>query len=390
MEHGDRHIAIIVQYLESIPDPRQKRGQRHRLSDVLAIALLAIMSGADDAEAIEDWGDGNEDWLRTFLELKHGIPSQDTFLRLFGLLDPKAFQGFFERWVDSLLGGAPVEHVAIDGKTLRGSVDEASGKSAIHLVHAWACDKDLMLGQLKTSEKSNEITAMPELIRLLDLRKSTITIDAMGCQRDIAATVRERGAHYVIAVKDNQPTLRANIAGFFADAERGPRPLDQGPPPVIDEASDVDKGHGRLEERRCRLSRDLSWVEEPEKWKDLVAVAVVDAKRTQLKSGKTATERRIYILSDPKATAAKVNQLVRNHWGIENKLHWVLDTAFDEDRCRTRTRNAAENFAIVRRLVINILKQVPDKKKRSMRRRRRMCAMSRTYLLDALGFGSAS
>ena len=390
MEQEKRHIAIFLEYLESVPDPRQRRGQRHRLTDVLAIALLAVMCGADDAEAIEDWGDLNEEWLRTFLELKHGIPSQDTYLRLLGLLHPSAFKVFFERWVDALMGKEPAGHVAIDGKTLRGSFDGASGKTAIHMVHAWSCEKNLLLGQVKTSEKSNEITAIPELLRLLDLRKSTVTIDAMGCQREIAATVRERAAHYVIAVKDNQPTLRANIAGFFADAERTKRALDEGPAPVVDEACDTDKGHGRIEERRCVFSRDLSWVEEPEKWKDLAGIGMVEATRTSLKTGKVGHERRCYIISNPKTTASSLNDLVRAHWGIENKLHWVLDTAFDEDRCRTRMRNSAENLAIIRRLVINLLGQVPDKRKRSMRRRRRCCAMSRTYMLDALGIGPAS
>jgi predicted transposase YbfD/YdcC len=356
----------------------------------LAIALLAVLCGADDAEAIEDWGEGNEAWLRTFLELKHGVPSQDTFLRLFGMLAPTAFKAFFEKWVGELLGKAPTEHVAVDGKTLRGSFDGASGKTAIHMVHAWACDRNLLLGQLKTAEKSNEIVAIPELLRLLDLRKTTVTIDAMGCQRDIAATVRERGAHYAIAVKDNQPTLRGNIEIFFADAERTKRALDEGPAPVVDEARDTDKGHGRIEERRCLFSRDLSWVEEPEKWKDLAGIGMVESTRTTLKTGKVTTERRYYIVSNPKADAASLNALVRAHWGIENKLHWVLDTAFDEDRCRVRTRNAAENLGTIRRFVVNILGNVQDKKKRSMRRRRRMCDMSRAYLLDALGVNSAS
>jgi predicted transposase YbfD/YdcC len=390
VEQENPILAVFLRYLDGVPDPRKRRGQRHRLTDVLAIAFLAAMCGADDAEAIEDWGDTNATWLGTFLELNHGIPSQDTFLRVLGMLDPTAFKAFFEQWVDALTGKEPVGHVAIDGKTLRGSFDGASGKTAIHMVHAWACEKNLLLGQVKTAEKSNEITAIPELMRLLDLRKSTVTIDAMGCQRDIAATARERDAHYALAVKDNQPTLRENIAGFFADAARTKRTLDEGPAPVVDEARDTDKGHGRIEERRCVFSRDLSWVEEPEKWKDLTGIGMVEATRTSLKTGKVSSERRYYIVSNPKMTAASLNDLVRAHWGIENKLHWVLDTAFDEDRCRTRKRHSAENLAIIRRLVLNILSQVPDAKKRSMRRRRRMCSFSRTYLLDALGIGPTS
>ncbi len=372
------HLKIL---LSSVGDPRSPRGCRHRFEEILFIALAAMVSGADDAEAIEDFGESHEDWLRKLLELPHGIPSQDTFLRVFAGVDPEAFQGAFREWVTGLRQTFEGGRIAIDGKTLRRSFDNASGGKAIHMLSAWLVEDGLVLGQLKVDAKSNEITAIPELLRLLDVRGATITIDAMGCQRAIAEQIIDSGGHYALAVKDNQPTLNDNVQTFFADAQRPQRPLDD-PAPHFEKAREADAGHGRVEERTCLLSRDLSWVENRADWKGLDAIALVRSVRHDKATGEASTEERFFIVSHPSITAAELLQTIRGHWGIENRLHWVLDMTFGEDNIRTRIGNAAANFALVRHVALNLLRGINDKL--SIRRRRRRCGSYQDYLEAAL------
>jgi predicted transposase YbfD/YdcC len=386
-----RVVEEILTCFGALPDPRHDRGVRHLLHDLLVIVLLAEMCGAEDAEDIEEWARVNEDWLRGFLELPHGIPSADTYLRVMQALEPRAFRQSFAEWVNRLrsasgsttVGG----HVAVDGKTLRGSFDTASGTSAIHMVSAWLAGCGLVLGQTKTNTKSNEITAIPELLAMLDLREVTVTIDAMGCQRAIAAQIADAGGYYVLAVKDNQPTLHRNVQEFFADARKERRSLEDGPRPELDHTEETDAGHGRIETRACWVSPDLSFVEDAAKWKNLRAVGVVEATRTEVLSGKTSCEPRYYITNLPDVSAERLNALVRGHWGIENRLHWVLDVTFGEDASRVRTRNAAENFATIRHMAMNLLREAPGKK--SIKTRRKRCGWDRGFLLAVLGFQGA-
>jgi len=386
-------VENLQAYFESLPDPRKPRGKRHELIDILVISLLAMICGADNAEEIQDFGDSNEAWLRGFLNLPHGIPTQDTYLRVLSALEPGAFQERFRKWVASLMRPAAHGHIAVDGKTLRGSYDKDSGTKAIHMVSAWLSGAGLVLGQVKTNEKSNEITAIPELLSLLDLNDTVVTIDAMGCQRAIARQIHEQGGFYVLAVKENQPTLYEDIVGFFEDADRQSRALDEVPAPVVDEDSNTDAGHGRIEQRTCRVSEELSWVQGAGDWEGLTAVARIESQREQLSSGKSSSEFRYYILSVPDCSAERLNSIIRNHWGIENSLHWVLDVTFAEDSSRVRIGHAAENLSTIRKVALNLLKARPQehkKKKVSIRRKRKRCAWDHDYLLRTLSFIAAS
>ena len=349
---------------------------------MLFVALVAMVSGADDAEAMQEFGESNETWFREFLALPHGIPSQDTFLRVFALLDPGVVQSMFAAWVKGLRTVWEGGHVALDGKTLRRSFDNASGGKAIHMVSAWLADEGLVLGQVKVEDKSNEIVAIPELLRLLDIRGVTVTIDAIGCQRAIASQIVAQGGHYVLSVMENHPTLHEHIAGFFADARRAQRPADD-PAPTVETHQEIDAGHGRVETRTCWLSRDLRWVDQRDDWAGLDGIAMVERERHDKGTGKTTTEKAYYIVANPNGTAASVGRVVRDHWGIENGLHWVLDMTFDEDQCRVRSGHAAQNLAVLRHLVMNLMRTAPGKK-RSMAKRRQRCGWDRSFMLSVL------
>lgn len=377
-------LMNLQEYFKDLPDPRKARGKRHELLEIVVISLLAMLCGADNAEEIQLYGDCNKEWLQTFLRLPHGVPTQDTYLRVFAALEPGAFQERFRGWVQSLVRPAAETHLAIDGKTIRHSYDKDSGSKAIHMVSAWLLGAGLVLGQVKTSEKSNEITAIPELLKLIDIKNAVITIDAMGCQRAIAKQIDEQGGSYVLAVKKNQPALYEDIVGFFEDADRLSRPLDEGPPPIVDSYHHTDAGHGRIEQRTCRVSEDLSWVQNAEEWAGLTGIARIEAVRENLSTGKVSTEFRYYILSTPEPSAQRLNSTIRNHWGIENSLHWVLDVTFGEDASRVRMGNAAENLSTIRKVALNLLKVRPEKKKMSIRRKRKRCAWEHGYLLETL------
>jgi predicted transposase YbfD/YdcC len=372
-------VVAAFSSFDGIRDPRSESGRRHKLQDVIIIALCGAICGVDNCDELEEFGEAKEIWFRTFLEIPHGIPSQDTFLRVFAALDPREFRECFTHWAESLRHHGDGKILAIDGKTLRKSFDTASGKLATHLVSAWMRDEGLVLGQIKTAEKSNEITAIPELLRLLNIEGSTITIDAMGCQKKIVETIVEKKGDYVIQVKDNQETLKKSIEEYFA--------YEIGDSLKTSEKTylkTVEKDHGRLEEREYWHSNDIAWYKESDSWKGLSGFGMVCSTRTNMLSGKTSTEKRYFITSFSQTDVTHFSTAARGHWGIENSLHWVLDVAFDEDNCRIRTGYAAENFAIVRHVAVGLLKGEKSNKK-GIRTKRKRCGWDHEYLLQVIG-----
>jgi predicted transposase YbfD/YdcC len=332
-----KHIACIE-------DPRH-HNTRHLLSDMLLIALCAIISGAESWTQVAEYGRSKMTWFEQFLQLPNGIPSHDTFGRLFARIDPDGFKNFFTRWVQELSESLIGKTVAIDGKTLRGSHDRINGKSAIHMVSAWASDIRIVLGQLKTDDKSNEITAIPELIKMLALEGAIVTIDAMGCQKKITQTVIEENADYVIQVKDNQPRLHEDIALFFQDT------VNNG---FLETFQTVDGEHGRIENRRYYTTDDIDWLQGKHEWAGINTICMAIRERDV--NGKNSTER-AYFISSLENQAPIIAKAIREHWGIENSLHWCLDVSFREDHCRVRKGHAPENFGILRHMAMNLLKR---------------------------------
>ena len=344
----------IRQYLSQMKDPRIERRKLHVLDDIVFITIAAVLSGAETWNDIELYGKLKKEWLSTFLKLTNGIPSHDTFNRFFSALDSQEFEKCFLLWVKSLSEKYPDDVVSIDGKTMRGSRN-GDFKSATHIVSAWSEANNLILGQLKTDQKSNEITAIPELLNALLLEGCIVTIDAMGCQKEIAKKIIGKNADYVLAVKENQSDLLDDIQDSF----RILKPND-----VFE---DTDYGHGRIETRKCSLINDLSLVEKSSSWKSLSSILKVESTRYFKANGKTQTETRYYI-SSLANDAEKVGTAIRSHWGIENKVHWTLDVAFKEDQSRKRAGNSAHNFSIINRIALNLLKN--DKTKIGIRGKR--------------------
>lgn len=340
------------------------------------------------AESMELWGDANQAWLSTFLDLPHGVPTQDVFLAVFAALNPDSLSKVMRSWAALLIARLPEngKHIAVDGKTSRRS--KTKDQSAIHTVSAFLSNAGLVLGEVKTAAKSNEITAIPELLKLLDLRGSTITIDAMGCQTRIAKTIIEGQGEYVLAVKENQPTLHEEIAKTFEEAvDERVRTTDELPRPKTEQVEDIDKNHGRLEERIVKICHDLSWLTGASNWMNLSYLVEVTRKRTILSTGNTSVEVSYYIGSDAQVTASQVAQTIRRHWSIENELHWVLDIAFREDEARHRAKNTAQNMTILRHFSLNIVKQ--DKtRKLGVANSRRRAGWDRDYLLHLLHGGA--
>jgi len=359
----------ISEHFATLTDPRAERGKDHVLVDILTITLCAVICGADDWVAVATFGRVKETWLRTFLALPNGIPSHDTFGRVFRRLDPDELRRCFLDWVRAVIGepgedGAPGglgrQGVAVDGKTLRRSHDRRSGTEPLHLVSAWATTSGLVVGQVATDAKSNEITAIPALLRLLALDDAIVTIDAMGCQTAIASQIVEQRADYVLALKDNQPSLHDRVRLAFADADAAVGTTL----PLADLAAHttLEKGHGRIERRRCRAIDDpdyLAFIDPDGAWPNLRSVVCIESTR---RIGETvSTEQRHYLSSVP-ADATVLNQVIRGHWGIENRLHWVLDLAFHEDASRVRADHAPENLAIVRHIALNLLRRDPSRR----------------------------
>lgn len=338
----------IIDHFSEISDPRIDRTKLHKLIEIIVIAICAVICGAQGYDDIEDFGKSSETWLNGLLELKNGIPSHDTFRRVFIYLNPFEFEKCFLSWINAIAESTAGDVVAIDGKTLRRSFDKKSQKSAIHMVSAWSNANNVVLGQLKVNDKSNEITAIPELLKLLELKGCIITIDAMGCQKKIVKEIRIQGGEYNIALKQNQANLFKQTTEFFKNAEKENfKGLD------IQSYTTDENGHGRKETRDYYMVTDIDWLKKKNEWKDLNSLGLVISKRTQ--DNKTSIEKRFYISS--LKNIEDFSRSVRDHWGIENKLHWVLDVQMREDGCRKRTGSSSENFAILRHIALNFLRQ---------------------------------
>jgi predicted transposase YbfD/YdcC len=359
-----------LKYFAELTDPRVERNREHLLEEILLIAMAAVLSGAESWNDIEDYGRAKRAWLKTFLRLPGGIPSHDTFNRVFAALDPEELERGFVAWVGSIARLTAGEVVAIDGKTLRGT-RQAGGKAIVHMVSAWANRNNLVLAQRKVDDRSNEITAIPQLLAALELSGTVVTIDAIGCQRSLARQIVDKQADYVLAVKENQGHLLQDMKDSFrmlaADAV----------------AEEIDCGHGRVERRRCAVLDDLTLLEQASEWAGLRSLVRIEAERFHKASGEVERETRYYI-SSLVADAARLNRTIRQHWAIENKLHWVLDVAFGEDHSRKRAGHAAQNFSLLNRIALNLLKQ-DRQSKRGIKGKRLNAAWNPDYLLKLLG-----
>jgi predicted transposase YbfD/YdcC len=368
------HPASILRHFAALPDPRRERRRRHNLLDLIAIAICAVIAGCDDWVEVAAYGRKKIDWFETFLPLPNGIPSHDTFSRVFRLLDPVAFQRCFVRWIEAVQAATGGKLVAIDGKTLRHSFDTAAGKAALHLVSAWASQNQLTLGQRAVDGKSNEITAIPELLALLDLQGATVTLDAMGCQKEIVSQIRQAGADYVITVKANQGTLYDDLSDFFTDC------LDNdfaGVPHRFHKS--VGHGHGREETRYYYVADVPSSLRTHEQWRDLRSVGMVYAER---RIGEETSGESRFFISSLRPEVRAFARAVRGHWGVENQLHWVLDVTFGEDQSRVRKDHGPENLAWLRRVAVSLLRQEPTKA--SVKCKRKMAGWDNDYLLSIL------
>lgn len=366
----DQNSANILNYFSEISDPRVDRTKEHSLINIIVIAICAVICGADSFVEIEEFGNTSINWLKTFLDLQNGIPSHDTFGRVFSLIDPNEFKKCFLNWIKEVSKITNSEIVSIDGKTVRRSYDKKSNKSAIHMVSAWANANSLVLGQVKVDSKSNEITAIPELLKLLEIKGCIVTIDAMGCQKKIATAIVNKEADYILALKGNQGNLHKETVEFFENAQtinfEG-----------IEHESYVtkDKGHGREEIREYRMVRDIDWLRSKNEWTKLESIGMVISKRIIDKN--IATDVRYYISSLEKGIQEFANG-VRSHWGIENKLHWVLDVQLREDDSRIRKENAPENFSILRHVALNLLRREKSLK-RGIKTKRLKAALGCEY-----------
>ena len=362
----------------SLEDPRVERTREHKLLDILVIAICAVICGANDWEAVAEYGRDNEAWLGTFLELPHGIPSHDTFWRVFRALKPEPFQACFLNWIQAVSQLSQGEVVAIDGKKLCGSQDKALGRGAIDMVSAWATANHLVLGQRKVDDKSNEITAIPALLQTLAISGCIVTIDAMGCQREIAQTIVEQGADYVLQLKENQPHLYEDVVLLFDDLQQSHFTAY-----AYDAARTVDKDHGRLEIRQAWTISDpacLAALRNATHFPNLQTVMKIRLERRL--PTRTSVEERYYMAS-LRAPAATLLAAKRSHWQIENGLHWVLDIAFREDHARLRKDFGPQNFAILRHIALNALKQERSVKL-GLYNKRLKAAWNHAYLLQVL------
>jgi len=375
----------LVAHFAQVPDPRIERRKDHDLVDILVIGVCTLLCAGETFNDMEDFGKAKYDWFKSFLRLRNGIPSHDTFNRVFAALDPKEFLDCFLGWTQSLREAVPQEIVALDGKALRRALNK--DQSVKYVVSAWAESNGLVLGQLKVADKSNEITAVPELLRVLELSGCIVTIDAMGCQKKIAKEIIEADADYVLALKGNQETVHQEVKSFLDAAL-----LEQQTPRLagaklstaaatLASVETVEKDHGRLETRRYFQSDQLNWFADRPKWEGLKSVGMVESTREV--DGKTTLERRYYLSSLPLG-AETFARAVRSHWGVENKVHWVMDVCFREDQSRARAGYAAENLATLRRLALNLLKREKTKK-RGIRGKQLNASWDHAYLLRLLG-----
>ena len=354
--------AGIIEHFKGIEDKRDTKSQKHNLLEIIVMTICAVCAGCDDYCEIALFCKSKEEWFKNFLELKNGVASHDTFNRVISRIEPKQFEKCFMEWVSTTNKISKGQVVAIDGKTLRGSKD--GDIKAIHMVSAWANTNKLVLGQIKTEEKSNEITAIPELLELLDVSGCIVTIDAMGCQTKIVEKIVSKSADYVLAVKGNQGSLSEDIELFFE--EKLPHKMKD---VAHDYYKTVEKDHGRIEKREYYITEEIGWlIERHPKWKNLKSIGI--AKSTVQIGEKKREDIRFYISSLP-GNATQFGDAVRGHWGIENSLHWVLDVAFHEDANRIRKDHSAENFAVIRHISLNLIKQ--DSSKISIKNKRKLC-----------------
>jgi len=343
--------------------------------DIITIAICAVICNADSFEDIAEFGKAKYKWLKGFLELPHGIPSADTFERVFARIDPDEFKDSFIRWVQAICELTKGAIVSVDGKTVRRSHDKSNGKSAIHMVSAWACANGIVLGQRKTEEKSNEITAIPELLKLLEIKGCIVIVDAMGCQRYIAETIIDKGADYVFSLKGNQGRLQNGVELFFQEQRK-----DNFKDVSFDYHETVDGGHGKIEIRRYFTTSDIGWLQGREDWKNLETICMVERERH---FGDRVEQETSYYIGSIGSNAERFGHAVRSHWGIENSLHWVLDVCFREDESRIRKDNAPENFAVLRHIALNMIKRESTLKK-SIKSKRLRAGWDNAYLLKVL------
>lgn len=360
----------IIDFFENLNDNRRSTGNKqHELLDIITISICGVVCGAESWEEIAEYGRIKEKWFSTFLSLPNGIPSHDTINRVMSSLDPISFEQCFSNWVSSLLV-ATNDIISIDGKTIRGA--KVNGKSPIHMVSAWASKNNLALGQVKVDEKSNEITAIPNLIENLAISGSVITIDAMGCQREIAKTIKSKNADYVLGLKENQADLLEEVIDEF----RFSKPDDF--------SSDIDYGHGRIETRKCSVIKNFDLVQSYVKWEGMKSIIRIESIRDFKNKDKVEQSVRYYISSLDK-TAEELQHIIRSHWAIENKLHWSLDVAFGEDQNRKRVANASQNFSLINKIVLNLAKNEKTCKL-GIKSKRKIAGWDENYLLKILGF----
>jgi len=377
MHEFNKSISFLREHFTGLEDPRGARGRMHPFFSVLTIAILAAICGADEWTEVEEYGKSKVSFLSQFLDLPYGVPSHDTFGRVFSQIDPEQFGACFSAWT-ARMADTFGEIVNIDGKQLRGSYDTEDEKAAIYMVSAWANEHNMVLGQVKVDDKSNEITAIPKLLSILKLEGALITIDAMGTQQKIAAQIQNAQADYLLALKGNQAETHQQVVEAFELFEAGKKTKMH---------QELDMGHGRIEKRTCFVAPARDWLLEENylKWKGvktLVKVHTEVEQRNGKQKGQVTQETRYY-LSSLEPDAENINQAVRSHWGIETKMHWVLDVAFREDQSRVRKENAPENFAILRHIALNKLKNEKSVK-RGIKGKRKKAGWDDEYLLKVL------
>jgi predicted transposase YbfD/YdcC len=351
-----------------LDDPRTGNAARHNLLEMLVIAICTLLTGGEDCTDMAEFAETKLAFLRGFLKLEHGTPSHDTFSRLFRLLDPEQFRACVQRFMAGF-AEACQGVVAIDGKVLRRSFDTASGQSPLHMVSAWACEQQLVLGQIATEAKSNEITAVPKLLKLLSLDGCTVTVDALNCQRAIAQQIVAQQGDYVMALKGNQGSLHDDVRRFLDDPDSQ----------TTSAKPAVDGDHGRIETRTATVSTDIAWLREQHNWPGLMAIGKMQRRRET--AGKTTSETAYYLLS-AMLTPERFGEITRSHWGIENRLHWRLDVSMNEDQARNRLGHGPENLAVLRHMALNLLRKEPSKG--SLPKKLRRAALSEAFLLQVL------
>jgi predicted transposase YbfD/YdcC len=362
-------------HLRKVTDFRMSRRRRHDLMDILAITICAVICGADDWVSIAAYGRSKLEWFKTFLRLPNGIPSHDTFNRVFALLNPEHLRTAFRDWVKTLSELIPGDIIPIDGKTLRRTFDEAGKRGAIHMISAWAKSNGLVLAQAKVDGKSNEITAIPKLLELIAIKGCIVTIDAMGCQKAIAGQIVDQGGDYVLGLKGNQGNLREDVELFFLDAEKS-----KFKDVTHEFTEETDGGHGRVETRRYWWTPDVGWLAYLDDWKGLCSLVMVESERWC--KGKTSIERRFYISSCKGGVKESANA-IRAHWGIENKVHWVLDVSFRQDDRRIWKDNGPENVAIMQHMALNLV-QLEKTREIGVKNSRLRAGWDNAYLLQVL------